>query len=308
MRALAQSCTSSVVIGLWLSLALIGCGDDESPAPDHSDQDAATGGDRCAAKPLDEYCTSTEVCPPSLAEATESTCSMPIATRAEVKDNSCGGRTLRIDGLGARELHYDAGGELIGVRTESDLVHACTDEPDGPSSSAYTFGRECIPAGTPEAACDTSCPDIDCIAGAELDADWPFTLAQARAIPITVCRNDECFTGMLGQGNGFNLPDPATMEEGKTGSAMLSFRAASDGGVDLHLWWIPWSQADLRDGDRYRVSADAPDGTRVLIDHVIDYGTSSAGGGACRVICTYASVDLRGIGDLDGGTDDDAGL
>ena len=198
------------------------------------------------------------------------------------------------------------------------VLVACKDESSSPSNTADSGALDSgtLDSGAPVAdSGDPSCPDIACLGGAILEADWPFDFEQARGMPITSCRNDECFTGMLaasaaepepGSGVGFSVPATEVVDRDQTGSASVSFWGASGGGVYLRLDWQPWADADLHDGDRYRVTADAPGGTRVLIDREVDYGTHEIGTGACRQSCRQIELDLRGD-DSDGGTDDDAG-
>jgi hypothetical protein len=309
----------AVWVGLSLCLlVLAACGDDSSEQPEPSPDPDPDAGDpmECEAKPLSAFCTDEQDCPSSFDDGLESWCSS-TSVSTMVQQNSCGGRSLlAVAGLGATTYHFDDEDALIGVHATSDLVLACSDAAGAPSSAEQTYGRECTLSGSASNPCQVGCPDIDCISGAFFDADWPFDFEQASEIPITACRNDECFTGMLAadanppspsSGVGFSVPEEEVVDRDQTGRAEISFWGVSGGGVFLKVQWWAWSDADLLDGDHYRVTADAPGGTRVLIDREVDYGMTNLGSGACALSCKFIETDVRGTSDLDGGIDEDAG-
>lgn len=296
-------------LGLWL-VALVACGDDASqpkpePAPDAGDPST------CEAKPLSAYCDD-ETCPSSFDDALESWCST-TSTMVTEQASSCGGRSVRsAAGQGATTFHFDGDDELVGVYVESDLVRACSPAEGSPTSSDHAYGRECTLSGTASNPCQVACNDIDCISGAKLEAEWPFDFEQAHELPITACHNDVCLTGMLsadanrpsvGNGVGFTVLSPEGSELDAIGHVEISFLGSSGGGVSLDVRWYARSAAGLRDGDRYRVTADAPGGPRVLIDRAVDYGITELGSGACYLSCKYIALDLRGE-ELDGGVED----
>jgi hypothetical protein len=299
-----------VSLSLCLVL-LVACGDDSSePNPEPEPEPDAGDPVTCEAKPLSAYCDD-ETCPSSFDDALESWCSTSGDGVTE-QASSCGGRSVRSTvGQGATTFHFDEDDELVGVYIESDLVLACSPAEGSPTSSDQAYGRECTLSGTPTKACQEPCPDIDCISGAKLETEWPFDFEQAHEIPITACHNDVCLTGMLsadanrpsvGNGTGFIVESPEGGEPTAIGQVEVMFRGLSGGGVSLEVqWWA--SDAGLNDGDRYRVTADAPGGLRVLIDREVDYGLNEVGSGACYLSCKYIELDLRGE-ELDGGVED----
>jgi hypothetical protein len=309
----------AVWVGLSLCVVVLAaCGDDSSASPEPSPDPDPDAGDpmECEAKQLSAFCTDEQDCPSSFDDGIESWCSS-TSVSTMVQQNSCGGRSLLVGaGLGATTYHFDDEEALVGVHTTSDLVLACSDVEGAPASAEQTYGRECTVSGTASNACQEACPDIDCISGARFDTDWPFEFEQAHEIPITTCRNDECFTGMLAadalppspsSGVGFAVPETEEIDRDQTGRAEIMFRGLSGGGVFLTVQWWARSDADLQDGDHYRVTADAPGGTRVLIDREVDYGMTELGSPGCRLSCKFIETDVRGTTDLDGGIDDDAG-
>jgi hypothetical protein len=124
--------------------------------------------------------------------------------------------------------------------------------------------------------------------------------AALRALTAKVCRNALCFSTSLaslsdppegaGSGIDFNTTETGV---GMTGDSISLFFTASGGrarGLEAH-WW-PGSAAAMKDGDEYRLTLEAPDGSEVLaIQESVTYTESFPNGRECaETACRHAEI------------------
>ena len=154
----------------------------------------------------------------------------------------------------------------------------------------------CLGAATAIAmsqACSSRiCTAIGCPPGATLYADLATTSEQLRASDIAVCHNDECLSGSLaeltdateGTGRGVTLPaDQSTIDQTKSPRARAWFWLKGAGQLSITVEWTPWSPAELKAGDVYRVEIAGPGGEVTLrLDETVDrYVETYPNGEAC---------------------------
>jgi hypothetical protein len=154
--------------------------------------------------------------------------------------------------------------------------------------------------GEAGAACNT----LACTSGVTISGPTVLDFAAIKASLIEVCRDDECFSGSFeasvdppefGTGAVLTLPDygdrPELRDVNQT--PLVDIVVWQRVAPSLEVKWSPWSDADLRDGDRYRLTFVQPDGTRVeAIDETVSYSLHSLGQGECLQTCRYAELQL----------------
>jgi hypothetical protein len=147
------------------------------------------------------------------------------------------------------------------------------------------------------------CTGIGCSSGATMKADLPMTYDELQRSEITVCRNDECLSNPLaalvppsaGTGVGLTLPASLATNDGAP-HARVSFWAGPGDLLWLEAEWVAWAPADLRAGDRYRVTiTDAAGRARLaLTETAASYQESYPNGRDCDPVpCRHASFDRR---------------
>jgi hypothetical protein len=129
-----------------------------------------------------------------------------------------------------------------------------------------------------------SCPTYTCIFGATLSAALPMSFEEAEQATFSMCLNDTCFEGQLGTlpkppvmgGESFHVPSAERIEAEMSDRATVAFFNDGNGSFHVRLEWTPWSDSELHDGDRYRLTATHPDGrTQLLIDQSVEYRDNS---------------------------------
>jgi hypothetical protein len=109
-----------------------------------------------------------------------------------------------------------------------------------------------------------------CMSGADLQADLSADFDGTADAAFEVCRNDECYQGMMTDGRwALSTPTPP-------GGHVSLF--ASNGKVHLS-WYEPGNVEGYVDGDRYRATV----GALVVLDQNVSYETQSRCCGTTRV-------------------------
>jgi hypothetical protein len=211
---------------------------------------------------------------------------------------------------------FDADATLAGIDVVDGVARGCTSRPGTDVKFSKEYGRACELVGSASKLCEPGCPAIGCRSGASFKLDSPFTFAAARMNAISVCRNAECFTGTLDplaaepgveSGSGWTAPSGGERQAMMSGMVTVFLMGEASGDLYWAVDWTPWADADLVNGDRYRVTAQQGEGTTVLMDKVIEYGTNMIGSDTCRQVCTYVALDLRGEEGMDAGAWDSGG-
>jgi hypothetical protein len=147
---------------------------------------------------------------------------------------------------------------------------------------------------------DSGCTTIGCPWTAQITADLPVGFDQLRGttLSVTACRNDLCQSGTFavsdpiadGIGLGVKFPDA-----GNTPPASASVHGGPGGSLWLEVDWRPDDSADLKPGDKYRVTVTGAAGASILaLDETAPaYQASQPNGASCGPTCRSVVIDRR---------------
>jgi hypothetical protein len=147
-------------------------------------------------------------------------------------------------------------------------------------------------------SCSSSmnCTDVGCPSSMTMNVPVVISYSDVRASTLTVCRNDDCFTGPLS-----GLP-PTLLDH--TGMGVL-IPAVADADARSRCFVSVWSppRIDVRcdsagpqavmDGDRYRLTlTDATGAVVASVDRTVSYAVSFPNGEECGPTCHSTTIDL----------------
>jgi hypothetical protein len=141
-----------------------------------------------------------------------------------------------------------------------------------------------------------NCSKVDCLPSMIMNVPLDISYSDVRASTLTVCRNDDCFTGPLS-----GLP-PALQDDSGLG---VLLPAVADADASSHCDVIVDAPPKIEvecdsvprqavvDGDRYRLTLTDATGTVVAsVDRTVSYAVSFPNGEECGPTCHGTSIDL----------------
>jgi hypothetical protein len=161
------------------------------------------------------------------------------------------------------------------------------------------------------------CPAIACVSGVDIRFPIAVSLGEVLRSRVEVCRNGECYEGTWkttdepsgDSGIGFSLPDfgdqPERRDQLKSPLIEVTLWKLTTGLPRLDVQWRPWSDADLKDGDLYRVvMTNARGRTLIRFDRRITYADNSIGSATCPLSCAYSQIDVDAAEECPGCSED----